>query len=106
MHPDILNDLREIRPEEKGGAALAAHQDSSRSGVVSRTGRQAIEDEYFAPLIERRTPVHIRCRDGYELPHAVVRDVGTYTLLVEVDGTTELLYKHAIISVRPAGARA
>jgi sRNA-binding regulator protein Hfq len=106
VHPDILNDLREIRPEEKGGAAVAAHQDSSRTGVVPRTGRQAIEDEYFAPLIERRTPVHIRCRDGYELAHAVVRDVGTYTLVVEVDGATELLYKHAIISVRPVGARA
>ncbi len=106
VHPDILSDLREIRPEEKGGAAVAAHQEISRTGVVPRTGRQAIEDEYFTPLIEQRTPVHIRCRDGYELPHALVRDVGTYTLVVEVDGTTELLYKHAIISVRPAGARA
>jgi sRNA-binding regulator protein Hfq len=104
VHPDVLNDLREIRPEEKGGAVLAAH-DNARVGVAPRTGRQAIEDEYFAPLIERRTPVHIRCRDGYELSHAVVRDVGTYTLVVETDGTTELLYKHAIISVRPAGAR-
>jgi sRNA-binding regulator protein Hfq len=104
VHPDILNDLREIRPEEKGGAAVAAH-DNARAGVAPRTGRQAIEDEYLAPLIERRSPVHIRCRDGYELPHAVVREVGTYTLVVETDGTTELLYKHAIISIRPAGAR-
>ena len=104
VHPDVLNDLREIRPEEKGGAALAPHE-NARLGVAPRTGRQVIEDEYFAPLIERRTLVHIRCRDGYELPHAVVRDVGTYTLVVETDGTTELLYKHAIISVRPAGAR-
>jgi sRNA-binding regulator protein Hfq len=106
VHPDILNDLREIRPEEKGGAAVAAHHEGSRTGVAPRTGRQAIEDEYFAPLIERRTPVHVRCRDGYELSHAVVRDVGIYTLVVETDGTTELLYKHAIISIRPAGARA
>jgi len=106
VHPDILEDLREIRPEEKGGAAMAAHHEGSRTGVATRTGRQAIEDEYFAPLIERRTPVHVRCRDGYELSHAIVRDVGTYTLVVEIDGTTELLYKHAIISIRPVGARA
>ena len=84
---------------------MAAHHDSARTGAAARTARQAIEEEYFASLIERRTPVHVRCRDGYELSHAVVRDVGTYTLVVETDGTAELLYKHAIISVRPAGAR-
>lgn len=85
---------------------MAAPHEGSRIGVAPRAGRQAIEDEYFAPLIERRTPVHVRCRDGYELTHAVVREIGTYTLVVETDGTTELLYKHAIISIRPVGARA
>jgi RNA chaperone Hfq len=104
---DILEDLREIRPEQKGGAAVAAHHESSRVGGASmRPGRQVVEDEFFQPLIEARTPVHVRCRDGYEIPRAVLREVGTYTLLVEADGATELVYKHAIISIRPAGARA
>lgn len=104
---DILGDLQEIRPEQKGGAAMAGHHEGSRVGVASmRPGRQAVEEEFFQPLIEGRTPVHIRCRDGYEVPRAVLREIGTYTLLVEVDGGTELVYKHAIISIRPVGARA
>lgn len=104
---DILGDLQEIRPEQKGGAAMAGHHEGSRVGVASmRPGRQAVEEEFFQPLIEGRTPVHIRCRDGYEVPHAVLREIGTYTLLVEADGGTELVYKHAIISIRPVGARA
>lgn len=107
LPPDILEDLRDIRPEQKGGAAMAAHHEGSRVGVASaRPARQMVEDEFFQPFIEGRTPVHIRCRDGYEIPRAVVRDVGTYTLLVEADGATELVYKHSIISIRPVGARA
>jgi host factor-I protein len=104
---DILGDLQEIRPEQKGGAAMAGHHEGSRVGVASmRPGRQAVEEEFFQPLIEGQTPVHIRCRDGYEVPRAVLREIGTYTLLVEADGGTELVYKHAIISIRPIGARA
>jgi host factor-I protein len=104
---DILGDLQEIRPEQKGGAAMAGHHEGSRVGVGSmHPGRQAVEEEFFQPLIEGRTPVHIRCRDGYEVPRAVLREIGTYTLLVEADGGTELVYKHAIISIRPVGARA
>ncbi len=86
---------------------MAGHHEGSRVGVASmRPGRQAVEEEFFQPLIEGRTPVHIRCRDGYEVPRAVLREIGTYTLLVEADGGTELVYKHAIISIRPVGARA
>jgi sRNA-binding regulator protein Hfq len=104
---DILEDLQQIRPEQKGGAAMAAQHESSRVGVASgRPGRQAVEDEFLQPLIDGRTPLHIRCRDGYEIPRAVLREIGTYTLVVEVDGTAELVYKHAIISIGPAGARA
>ena len=86
---------------------MAAQHESSRVGVASgRPGRQAVEDEFLQPLIEGRTPLHIRCRDGYEIPRAFLREIGTYTLVVEVDGTAELVYKHAIISIGPAGARA
>jgi sRNA-binding regulator protein Hfq len=106
-HADILEDVRDIRPEQKGGAAVATQHEGSRVGVApARPGRQAVEDEFLQPLIEGRTPLHIRCRDGYEIARAVLREIGTYTLVVEVDGTAELVYKHAIISIGPAGARA
>ena len=102
MNPDVLEDLQEIRPEQKGGAAMATHHEGPRGGVASpRPARQTIEEEFYRPLIEARIPVHIRCRDGYEIAYAVLQDVGTYTLLVEAGGAAELLYKHAIISIRP-----
>lgn len=100
--PDVLEDLGEIRPEQKGGAVMATHHEGARVGMASlRPARQAVEEEFYQPLIEARTPVHIRCRDGYEIAHAIVRDLGTYTILVEAGGATELVYKHAIISIRP-----
>jgi sRNA-binding regulator protein Hfq len=46
-------------------------------------------------------PVYIRCRDGYEIPSAIVRDFGTYCLMVEVNGIQELVFKHGIIAIRP-----
>ena len=104
MLSDIVVDPQEIRPEQEGGAAVMAH-DASRAGSAPvRTGRQTGEEGFYLALLEARTPVHIRCRDGYEIAHAVLRDVGTETLLVEAEGGTELLYKHAVISIRPRGA--
>ncbi len=100
--PDVLENLHEIRPEQEGGAMMATHHEGARVGMASlRPARQAVEEEFYHPLMEARTPVHIRCRDGYEIAHAILRDVGTYTILVEVGGATELVYKHAIISIRP-----
>ena len=60
-----------------------------------------MEDAFYQSLIANRTPVHVRCVDGYELARAVLRDVGTYSLLLDVQGATELVYKHAILSIRP-----
>ena len=102
MDPDVLEDLQEIRPEQRGGAAVTAHQEGSRVGVAPPAAEpQPLEDGFYASLVKARTPVHIRCRDGYEVVQAVLRDVGPSALLVEAGGATELLYKHAIISVRP-----
>ncbi len=71
-----------------------------RSGGV----RGGLEDEFYRRLIQSGAAVHIRCRDGYEIPEAVVRDFGTYSLLVEARGIEELIFKHAIISIRPRSA--
>jgi len=99
---DVLNDLREIRPEQKGGASMATHNEIPRVAVPpARAGRQAIEDGFYQTHMDARTPLRIRCRDGYEIPRGVLREVGTYALLVEVGETAELVYKHAIISIRP-----
>jgi sRNA-binding regulator protein Hfq len=104
--PDVLEDLQEIRPQQEGGAALAAQHESSRPGVTGSRPAQIVEDEFLQRLVDAAIPVHIRCRDGYELSRAVLRDVGAHTLVVDSDGAAEIVYKHSIISIRPSGARA
>ncbi len=65
--------------------------------------RLSVEDSFYRRLVTTGVPVHIRCRDGYEIPTAIIRDFGTYSLMVEVAGVMELVFKHGIISIRPYG---
>lgn len=90
--------LEQIRPERQGGAEVA--QPMNRF-----TPKSSMEDDFFRHLVTTGTPVHIRCRDGYEILGGVVRDFGTYSLQVETDAGRELVFKHGIISVRPMSAR-
>ena len=76
--------------------------ETGRPGAEQRPGAKgAMEDEYFRHLIATSIPIHIRCRDGYEIPEAVLKEFGTYTLLVETDEGRELIFKHAVISIHP-----
>lgn len=94
--------LAQIRPERPAGAAGEARSEMSRAGPEQRPGAKgATEDEFFRHLITTGIPIHIRCRDGYELPEVVLKEFGTYTLLVETDEGRELIFKHAIISIHP-----
>ncbi len=106
-------------PADGAGRSQAARPDGAHSrrgeviGMTARRdapeadrgpsgpGRLSIEEVLYQSLIANRTPVHIRCRGGYELRCAVVRDIDTHSVLVEIDGVTELVYKHAILSIRP-----
>lgn len=103
---DTISGVHEIRPEVQGGAGMATREEPSRAeGGRAEGGRAAgrggIEDDFYRRLIHSGVAVHIRCRDGYEIPEAVVRDFGTYSLLVQARGVEELIFKHAIISIRP-----
>lgn len=93
--------------EERGGAAMSVHQEPARGGFVPPRGRTTtMEETFYQSLVEAKTPVHLRCRDGYELPRAVVKDISTYTMLVETPKGTELIFKHAVISIRILPAQA
>ncbi len=103
---DTIAGVQEIRPEVQGGAWMATREEPYRAeGGRAEGGRAAgrggIEDDFYRRLIQSGVAVHIRCRDGYEIPEAVVRDFGTYSLLVQARGVEELIFKHAIISIRP-----
>jgi len=104
--PDIVWDAHEIRPAERGVAVMASRSESSNpaGGPAEGSrlpGRVSMEDGFYQPLIANHTPVHVRCQDGYEIPRAVLREAGTYSLLFEANGSLELVYKHAIVSIRP-----
>jgi sRNA-binding regulator protein Hfq len=65
--------------------------------------RLSFEDSFYRRLVATGVAVHIRCRDGYEIPAAMIKDFGTYALMVEVNGIQEMVFKHGIISIRPYG---
>jgi sRNA-binding regulator protein Hfq len=106
---DGVPDQAQIRPERPGGAAMAgvARPDAGvrmDQQAARPAQRSSMEDDYLRSLVSTSTPVHIRCRDGYEIPEAVIRDVGTYSVLVESDAGRELVFKHGILSIRPLRA--
>lgn len=96
---DGVATLEQIRPERQGGAEVA--QPMNRF-----TPKGSMEDDFFRHLVTTGIPVHIRCRDGYEILGGVLRDFGTYSLMVETDAGRELVFKHGIITIRPMSARA
>jgi sRNA-binding regulator protein Hfq len=104
--PDVLVDLSQIRPESvrsdnRGGATMSVHQESPRAGfAAARAGRPSMEETFYQSLVSTKSPIHVRCRDGYELPRAILKEAGTYTLLLETSTGTELVFKHAVISIR------
>jgi sRNA-binding regulator protein Hfq len=87
--------------ETKGGTAMGLQHDTPDAGAGMRAARaSSVEDGFYRSLVVERTPVHLRCRDGYEVARAIVRDAGSYALLVETADGLELFFKHAIISIR------
>jgi len=100
---DIIQDMAEIRPELQGGAATVMREEYRHDGstVAKAPPKMSMEDGFYRRLVTAGAAVYIRCRDGYEIPSAIVRDYGTYCLMVEVNGIHELVFKHGIIAIRP-----
>ncbi|MGH2403629.1 MAG: hypothetical protein ACRDGN_04110 [bacterium] len=101
---DVVYDMSEIRPERQGGATVMREEIRADGPTGTKSPpRLSVEDAFYRRLVASAVPVYIRCRDGYEIPSAIVRDFGTYSLLIENNGTQELLFKHGIIAIRPYG---
>lgn len=100
---DVIRDMADIRPELQGGAATVMREEYRHDGstVAKAPPKMSMEDAFYRRLVSVGAPVYIRCRDGYEIPSAIVRDYGTYCLMVEVNGIHELVFKHGIIAIRP-----
>ncbi len=101
---DVIRDMSEIRPERQGGATTMREEIRMDGPTGAKAPpRLSVEDAFYRRLVAAAAPVYIRCRDGYEIPSAIVTDFGTYSLLIENNGTQELLFKHGIIAIRPYG---
>ncbi len=100
---DVGSGLAQIRPERQGGAAVGAREEAIRQEAdrTRTVAKGLMEDEFFRQLVTTGAPVHIRCRDGYEIPEGVLTGFGTYSLMVVTDAGEELVFKHGIISIRP-----
>lgn len=96
--------LEQIRPERPGGAEVAQPMNRPEVERGRFVPKSSMEDDFIKHLMATGEPVHIRCRDGYEITDGIVKDFGTYSLLVETRGGRELVFKHGIISIRPLGA--
>jgi sRNA-binding regulator protein Hfq len=101
---DEVATLEQIRPERPGGAEVAQPMNRPEIERGRFVPKSSMEDEFIKHLMATGAPIHIRCRDGYEITDGIVKDFGTYSLLVETRGGRELVFKHGIISIRPLGA--
>lgn len=103
---DLIRDISDIRPEAQGGAPPVTREEIRHEPAAPgrQVPRGSFEDAFYRRLVATGVPVHIRCRDGYEIPTAVLKEYGTYTLVIEVGGVAELVFKHAVISIRPYSA--
>lgn len=102
---DAIQTMTDIRPEREGGATTVMREETRGDGLPAAKAapRFSVEDSFYRRLVTTGVPVHIRCRDGYEIPTAIIRDFGTYSLMVEANGVQELVFKHGIIAIRPYG---
>lgn len=98
-------DMSQVRPERVGGAEVAQPMNRQDMDRTRFAAKPSMEDDFYRHLVTTGIPVHIRCRDGYEILEGVLKDFGTYSLLVETDAGRELVFKHGIITIRPMTAR-
>jgi host factor-I protein len=59
-----------------------------------------VQDSFFYNLRKDNTPVMVRLTSGEERMGRL-RRFDKFALVLEVDGREEMIYKHAIASIRP-----
>ena len=81
------------------GVAPSPPAEAPRAVPVKSTVRADPEEAFYHALVAEGAPVHLRCLGGYEVPSAILRDVGPYTLLLETVDGPELFLKRNLISI-------
>jgi host factor-I protein len=61
----------------------------------------SVQDSFLTDCVSRGTPVTIHLLSGLQL-HGIVKAFDPFTLLLEYEQRTNLVYKHAITTISPA----
>jgi hypothetical protein len=81
------------------GIAPSPPAAAPRTLPAKSTARPDPEEAFYQALVAERAPVHLRCLGGYEVPSAILRDVGPHALLLETVDGPELFLKRNVISI-------
>ena len=60
-----------------------------------------IQDAFLNAVRKGNVPVSIFTTNGYKIAGAKVRSFDNYAVLLEKDGNSMLVYKHAVSSIAP-----
>ena len=64
---------------------------------------QPLQDAYLAEVKRQAVPVVIYLMNGFQL-RGVVKGFDPFTILIDYERKTHLIYKHAVSTISPQGA--
>lgn len=87
-------------PRPRQAMPSRARENGADTSPAARNGRTGFQDEWLDRMRHAGTIVDVLIGDGTVLAGRLV-SFDTYSLILEVDGTTLLLFKHAVTLIRP-----
>jgi host factor-I protein len=62
---------------------------------------KSLQDRFLNTLRKSKIPCTIIIVNGYQLKNAIVHEFDNFVIVVMVEGTQKMLYKHSISSITP-----
>ena len=87
----------------EAGQRCGRGKGKARLGLNLRRMPGSVQDTYLAEVRRRAVPVTISLMNGSQL-HGLIRAFDPFTLTIEFEQKTHLIYKHAISTISPQAA--
>jgi host factor-I protein len=71
-------------------------------GLKARTMPGSLQDTYLAEIRRQGVPVTVYLVNGFQL-RGIVKGFDPFTILIEYERKTHLIYKHAVSTISPQG---
>lgn len=62
---------------------------------------KSVQDRFLNELRKSKVPCTIIIVNGYQLKNAIVQEFDNFVIVLMVDGSQKLLFKHSISSITP-----